>query len=323
MPTVSTPTFRIAAVQAAPVFLDPDASTEKACALITQAAAGGATLVAFGETWLPGYCRWVNAPVRALKKRDLGGRYLAASIRIPGPHIDQICNAAKQSSVDVVIGVAELDPVTEGTTYCTLVFISSDGTILGKHRKLKPTYAERTAWGDGDATGLRTHKRPYATISGLNCWEHNMVLPGYTLMAEGTQVHIAAFPGYETVPSGTRQLLLSRAFASQGACYVVLVGGLLRPEDVPDPVVREIIEMMPPLTGDSYIIDPYGEIICGPAVGEEIIYADASLDEVRRAKSNFDVAGHYSRPDIFNLSVNRNARSLLTYVPESTREGTQ
>ncbi len=277
----------------------------KACALITEAARGGASLVAFGETWLPGYPRWVNAPISAGEKRRLGGLYLEASIIVGGSETDRLCAAAKASAVDVVIGIAELDPVSKGSTYCTLLFISSEGEILGRHRKIKPTSGERTAWADGDAVGLRVHQRPYAAISGLNCWEHNMVLPGYVLMAEGTQVHVAAFPGYESTPSGTRQLLLSRAFASQGACYVVLVGGILRPEDVADPTVRAAMDMLPSFTGDSYIIDPTGEVIAGPAVGEEILYADADLDRVKRAKAMTDIAGHYSRPDLLRVVVNR------------------
>ena len=307
-------TFRIAAVQAAPVFLDAAASTEKACALIKEAAQGGASLVAFSETWLPGYPRWVNATISAGDKRRLTGKYLAESITVPGPEIDAICATAREMDVDVVIGVAELDPISKGSTYCTLVFISSYGEILGRHRKLKPTSGERTAWADGDAVGLRVHQRPYAAISGLNCWEHNMVLPGYVLMAEGTQVHVAAFPGYESTP-GTRQLLLSRAFASQGACYVVLVGGLLGPKDAADPEVRRAIEGLPSYTGDSYIIDPNGEVIAGPAVGEEILYADADLDVVRRAKAMTDIGGHYSRPDLLRVVVNR---SPVVRVVEET-----
>ncbi|RPI10334.1 MAG: hypothetical protein EHM63_03285, partial [Actinobacteria bacterium] len=171
--------FVMAAVQAAPVFLDPAASTKKACQLIEDASARGADLVAFSETWLPGYPRWVNAPVAVALKRELGGRYLGASVSVPGLEIDEICSTARRCGVDVVMGVAEIEPISRGTTYCTLVFISADGEVLGKHRKLKPTYGERFAWGEGDGSGLLVHDRPYASISGLNCWEHNMVLPGY------------------------------------------------------------------------------------------------------------------------------------------------
>ena len=237
-------TFRLAAIQAAPVFLDRQASTEKACDLIAKAGEMGATMAAFGETWLPGYPRWVHARIPYLKRRALTARYLGAAVTIPGPETDQLCAAAQDAGCDVTIGIAELDPISAGTVYCTLLFISSDGQILGKHRKIKPTDAERTAWGEGDATGLRPYQRPYASISGLNCWEHNMVLPGYALMAQGTQVHVAAFPGHETEPvatSSTRQLLLARAFASQGAAYVVLVGGLIHPDDIADPDLREVI----------------------------------------------------------------------------------
>jgi nitrilase len=311
--------FVMAAVQAAPVFLDAAASVAKACDLIDKAAAYGADLVSFSETWLPGYPRWINAAVAVGLKRELGGHYLNAAVTVPGPEIDQICAAARRNGIDVVMGVAELDAVTRGTVYCTLVFISADGEILGKHRKLKPTYGERFAWGDGDGSGLRVHQRPYAAISGLNCWEHNMVLPGYALMAQGTQVHIAAFPGYESQPSGTRQILLSRAFASQAAAYVMLVGGVLRPEDVPDRYVREVVAMLPPLTGDSCIIDPNGEILVGPGKGEEILYAKGSLDLVRQAKGVCDVAGHYSRPDVLRLMLNRSvARPLM----EASSDGT-
>jgi nitrilase len=301
----STASFRIAAIQAAPVFLDVEASTTKAVALIAEAARGGATLAAFSETWLPGYPRWVNAPISAGDKRRIGGQYLEASVLIPGPQTDQLCAAARTGNIDVVIGVAELDPMTKGSTYCTLLFISSAGEILGRHRKIKPTSGERTAWADGDAVGLHTYDRPYGKISGLNCWEHNMVLPGYVLMAEGTQVHIAAFPGYESTPSGTRQLLLSRAFASQGACYVMLVGGVLRPEDVADPALRQVIGLLPAFTGDSYIIDPTGEIVAGPGVGEEILFADVDMGKIQRAKAMTDIGGHYSRPDLLRVVVNR------------------
>jgi predicted amidohydrolase len=300
--------FRLAAVQAAPVLLDRQASTDKACELIAKAGEMGATVAAFGETWLPGYPRWVHARIPYQQRRALTGRYLAAAVRIPGPETDQLCAAARAAGTDVVIGVAELDPISAGTVYCTLLFISAEGEILGKHRKMKPTDGERTAWGEGDATGLRPYARDYAAISGLNCWEHNMVLPGYALMAQGTQVHIAAFPGHESEPetmSSTRQLLLARAFASQAAAYVILVGALIHPDDIADAELREAVATTKPMNGGSYIIGPTGEVIAGPAQGEEILIADASLDEVRAAKAMCDVAGHYSRPDLLRLVINR------------------
>jgi predicted amidohydrolase len=202
-----------------------------------------------------------------------------------------------------VIGVVERDKQTHGTVYCTLLFISRDGKILGRHRKLKPTGTERSIWGDGDGVGLRVYELPYGAISGLNCWEHMMLLPAYALMAQGTQIHIAAWPGLHGVSKG---LLLSQAFAVQAGCYVIAVGSLRLREHIPERY-RDLYKS--DNTGDSCIIDPQGEVIAGPVAGEEaILTADGSLEKVLEAKATRDIGGHYSRPDVLQLVVHK--RSL-------------
>jgi nitrilase len=285
--------FKLAAINAAPVYLDREASTEKACRLIREAGEKGATLAAFGESWLPGYPFFVWKQA----SESIQAEYLANAVEIPSPTTERLCDAARQANLDIVIGIAELDANTYGTTYCTLLFISNEGAILGRHRKLKPTHRERTAWGEGDGSSLRVYERPYGKISGLNCWEHNMVLPGYALMAQGTQIHIAAWPG-----GSSRHSILARAFASQAAAYVIDVGANFNPERLPEAFQESAGQAY---FGESCIIDPKGEIIAGPAEEETILIADGSMDQILMAKTGCDVGGHYSRPDIFQLHVNR------------------
>jgi len=304
--------FRLAAVQAAPVLFDKAASTEKACALIAEAGRSGADVAAFGEAWLPGYPFWVEGGVGDLTW-EASAAYLDNAVEIGGPETDALTAAAAEAGVDVVIGIAERDPATEGTAYCTALLIGAEGEILGRHRKLKPTHAERIIWGDGDGAGLLVHPRPYGRLSALNCWEHQMMLPGYVLAAGGTQVHAALWPGWEKTPREgeycwARQLLLSRAFASQAGAYVICAAGLRRLSDIPARW-RPLGEWEH--TGQSAIIDPRGEVIAGPIDGEGILYADGSLDIVRAAKAACDIAGHYSRPDVFDLTVDRRTRRAL------------
>ncbi len=310
--------FKLAAIQAAPVFFDRKASTEKACRLIQEAGAQGASIAAFSETWLPGYPFFIwGSSTDAQLPWKAAAEYLANAVEIPSPTTDQLCEAARKANIDVVIGVVERDSRTHGTAYCTLLFLGNDGRILGRHRKLKPTHKERAVWGEGDGASLTVYERPYGRISGLNCWEHNMVLPGYVLMSQGTQIHIAAWPGSERKappapnPIWARQLLLSRAFASQAAAYVILAGGLLSAEDIPEAYQ----ELASTHSGDSCIIDPRGEVIAGPAKGEAILIADASMEEIFAAKSACDVAGHYSRPDIFQLHVNQTPYHRVVETP--------
>jgi predicted amidohydrolase len=296
--------FTLGAAQAAPVYFNREASTDKACELIREAGKMNVDLLAFGETWLPGY-PFFHATSHLPEGRV---RYLENAVEIPSPTTERLCDAAHEAKTDVAIGVAELEPSTKGSTYCTLLFIGREGKILGRHRKLKPSFSERQVWGDGDGAGLVVHDRPYAKISGLNCWEHRMVLPGYTLMALGTQVHVAAWPFPRN--AGPRQLM-SRAFAAQGACYAIETCALLRPEDVTEDF-QEILKAVNEMWGDvntkgcAKIINPRGHVVAEAPIGEEsIVTASASLDKVRNSKGFLDVGGHYSRPDVFRLLVNR------------------
>lgn len=298
--------FTLAAVQAAPVYLDRDASIEKACRLIGEAGDAGADLAVFGETWVSGYASFAAWPAHPAF-RGLLQRFVATAVEVPSPATDALCAAARRAGTDVVIGVAERDAVTRGTVYCTLLFIGRDGQLLGKHRKLKPTLWERIVWGEGDGSSLRLYDRPYGRLGGLNCWEHQMVLPGYALISQGLQVHAAAWPG----GTFTRQEILCRAFAMQAAAYVVMAGGLIRDEDLP-PDVRELSleigekhrDVILRCNGASGIVTPNGDMLAGPLLDEEgILTANANTGMVMLQKMIADHAGHYSRPDVFNFAV--------------------
>ena len=308
--------FTLAAVQAAPVFLDREASIDKACGLIGQAAAKGADLAVFGETWVSGYASfaaWANHP----RFGELLTRFVLNGVEVPSPATDALCAAARRAGTDVVIGVAERDTTTGGSVYATLLFIGKEGVLLGKHRKLKPTMYERTVWGEGDGSTLRLYDRSYGRLGGLNCWEHQMVLPGYALISQGIQVHAAAWPGGRF----TRQEVLSRAFAMQSAAYVVMAGGLLRPEDLPADVRDWTMEidgrtrhLVTPCDGASGIIGPDGDILAGPLLNEEgILTAKANLGRVMLQKMIADHAGHYTRPDVFEFRVNARPKRIASF----------
>ena len=288
---------RVAAIQAAPVFLDRDASLDKAIGLIRDAAGQGADLAAFGESWLPGY------PIHALATDgselwwELAAAYLDQAVEIDGPVTDALCSAAREAGIDVAIGVAERDPITKGSVYSTQLLIGSEGQIIGRHRKMKSTPRERAVWADGDTIGLNVHDRGYACISALCSCEHQMVLPTYALAEQGTQLHVAAWPGGAASPPGMQwahQHLLSRAFAVQAGAYVVCAGGLLSAAHVPEKY-RPLLKHT--LTGDSVIFDPRGEVVAGPGANETIVMAECPMAAVRVAKVAFDCAGHASRSD--------------------------
>lgn len=308
--------FTLAAVQAAPVYLDRDASIEKACKLIDEAGRKGADLAVFGETWVSGYASfaaWANHPAF----RDILQKFILNGVEVPSPATDALCRAARRAGIDVAIGIAERDATTGGSIYCTLLFIGREGVILGKHRKLKPTMYERTVWGEGDGSSLVVYERPYGKLGGLNCWEHQMLLPGYALIAQGLQVHAGVWPG----GAFTRQDVLSRAFAMQSAAYVVMSGGLIREEDIPGDI-RELSlrfgdqqrHLVTPCDGYSGIIGPDGNYLAGPVQNEEtILTATGNLGSVMFQKMIADHAGHYTRPDVFEFRVNRKPKRTVSF----------
>jgi len=258
---------------------------------------------------LPGYPFFSTYPVLSPLWNQAVAAYLANAVEIPSPATDDLCKAARRAGIDVAIGIVELDARTRGTVYCTLLFIGREGKILGRHRKLKPTLGERTVWGQGDGVGLAVYERPYGRISGLSCGEHAMLLPAYALMAQGTQIHVAAwpFPGFVSGSHPAKGLIMSQAFAIQGSCYVIAVGSLMRPEDVPKPY-RDVVGEWGTSKdeGGSCIIAPGGDVIvAAPPKEETILTASVSLETVLQLKPLFDVGGHYSRPDVLQLHVER------------------
>ena len=315
-----------AAVQAAPVWFDLEGTVAKAIALIAEAAAGGAQLVAFPETWVPGYptymygsAEWDDAEAK-VAHREL----MENSITVPGPEIDRLCEAAREHSVMVVIGANERDAeYSGGTVYNSMIYISEHGDLLGVHRKLIPTHAERLLWGQGDGSGLHVFDTSLGRVGGLVCWEHWMPLTRYAMHAKGEQVHIATWPEVPDIHH-----LASRHYAFEGRCFVICVGSYMTLDDIPDSFIRR--EAMKAggdfgggadvlLPGGSGIIGPDGQWVSGPVSGKEtIVYGEIDLDRVAEEQLAFDSVGHYNRPDIFQLTVDVRKKSPATWITDAT-----
>lgn len=317
--------FRIAAVQAAPVFLDLDATLDKACDLIRQAADGGAQLVAFPEAFVSGYPVWVwfipSGKTHPL--RDLYTRLHRSAVSIPGPEVDRLRGAAADANVAVAIGVNERNSeASDSTLYNTLVYIGSDGQLLGRHRKFVPTAGERLVWGQGDGSDLEVYALPFARVGGLLCWENYMPLARYTLSAWGEQVHIA--PTWDRGEPWTSSM---RHIAKEGRCFVVSVCQAFHKDDIPDELefkaeyLGGVDGWVNP--GLSVIVDPDGKPVAGPLEAEEgILYADVEPHQLVGPKWQLDSAGHYARPDVFELRFHRRPAPFIQVV-EDEREGSE
>ncbi|ANQ23922.1 nitrilase [Vibrio natriegens] len=306
---------KLAVVQRASGFLDKQQSIALAVESIQSAANNGAELVVFTEAFIPGYPVWLW---RLRPGKDWGTtdslyqRLMSNAVDLSSSDLDPIYEAAKRHHVTVVCGINERDSsVSRTTLYNTYITVCYEGNLINVHRKLMPTNPERMVWGFGDATGLRVVDTPVGRIGALVCWENYMPLARYALYAQGVEIYIA--PTYDSGSDWTESL---RHIAREGRCYVVGSGNLLRVNDLPDDFPEK--ETLYPDKdewingGDSTVIAPGGETLVAPLHEEEgILYCDIDTDKVAAARRSFDVAGHYSRPDIFTLNVNRAPQTSL------------
>ena len=293
---------RVAVVQAAPVVFDCAATLDRVEKLAADAATGGAGLVLFPEAFVSGYPRGISFGTvigdRTPKGRDHFRRYWESSIDIPGPTIDKLGVLAAELGIYLVIGVIERD---RGSLYCTVVFVSPDG-CLGKHRKVMPTAAERLVWGFGDASTLPVFETPFGRLGAVICWENYMPLLRMAMYSKGVQIYcIPTADGRETWLSTVRHIAL------EGRCFVLSANQFARLSDFPADIKNELASKPDDIVcfGGSCVVGPLGNVLAGPDfTGEAILFADLDLAEIARAKYDFDVTGHYARPDLFRLEVN-------------------
>ena len=313
MPRSKERPFTIAAAQLSPVFLDRDATIEKACDAMGEAARNGAKIVVFPEAFVPGYPDWVWVlrPSQEREHRELYAELLDQSVTVPSSSVDKLCRAARSVGVYVVIGVNERNTeASGGSIYNTLLFIDEKGHLMGRHRKLMPTAAERLVWTAGDGSTLEVFDTPYGKLGGLICWENYMPLARYAMYAWGTQIYVA--PTWDSADGWTATL---QHIAREGRCVVVGCCIAMRKDQVPDgysfkkeyPEGHEWINR-----GGSAIVAPSGRFLAEPVLNEEkIAYAEVDPADLRGSHYWLDAAGHYARPDVFQLTVNREPNPMI------------
>lgn len=295
--------YLAAVVQAAPVFLKRDATVEKACRLIRQAASNGAKLVVFPEAWIPSFPHWPRALPKGERElsQDAWVALYQESVEVPGPATAVLGEAAKESGCIVVMGINERSREAGATLYNTLLFLNNDGSILGKRRKLLPTYEERCCWGSGDAEDLRVWETSLGTLGGLICGEHHHPLFRHALALQGEQVHIAVWPKGAQLDRTTE--ILTRSHALESQVYVLNACGLLSPDQVPDQFTLKGRTLWN-VNGGSAIIGPDGEYLAGPVYDKEtILFAEIDSTAIIKEKWKIDTVGHYSRPDVVRLVI--------------------
>lgn len=327
---ISHPKYKVAVVQAAPVWLDLDATVDKTVSLIQEAAAGGAKLVAFPETWVPGYPWhiWLGAPAWAIG-RGFVQRYFDNSLAYDSPQAERIRQAAKKAKINVVLGLSERDG---GSLYISQWLIAANGETIAQRRKLRPTHSERTVFGEGDGSHLAVYSVPdLGRIGALCCWEHLQPLSKYAMYAQNEQVHVAAWPSFSLYDPFAHALgwevnnAASKIYAVEGSCFVLgpcaVVSKAMIDELCDTDDKRALLHEG---GGHAVIYGPDGSALAAklPEGQEGLIYADIDLGAIGVAKNAADPAGHYSRPDVTRLLLNNKPARRVEHfsLPVDTME---
>jgi len=314
------PKFKAAAIQASPVYLDRDATTDKACSFIREAANNGAQLIVFPEVFIAGYPHWVFLDVPTGNDRFFG-QLVKSSVAVPSLTTEKLCQVARECDVYVAIGINESSPNSFAEVFNTLLLLGPNGSIIGKHRKIMPTYAEKLVWSFGDGSTLRVHDTSIGKIGMLICGENGNSLARFALIAQAEQVHISnypAFPKKEEYDLKRAIEIRAAAHSFEGKVFNIVSSSIINDEmrsmlgDTAQK--REILE-----GGENVftgIIGPSGDVLCGPLPdGEEgILYADVNLDQAIRWKLLHDISGNYNRFDVLSLNINCEIRSPLREV---------
>lgn len=315
------PRYTAAAVQAAPVYLDPDATVDKAVSLIGEAARNGATLVVFPEAFVPGYPYW-NWTMNPVQGSPWFERLQRASIDIPGPHVDRLCAAAREHGTVLVIGVNERGRYSLGVLYNTLLIIGADGQLLGVHRKLVPTWAEKLTWTNGDGSSLRVHQTAAGPLGALACGENTNTLARFTLLAQGELVHAAC---YIALPVAPEDYDMAEAIAVRTAahCFEGKVFSVVACSTISAQIADEIAGgdaevrrmLARPRSALSGIYGPDGRPVGKPLIDDEgIVYAEIDLAKCIQPKQMHDIIGHYNRFDIFQLHIDNRPRPPIAFT---------
>lgn len=314
------PKSKVAAVQTAPVFLDPAATVDKACALIAEAAGNGAKLVAFPEVFVAGYpyWNWLMTPVEGSEWFE---RLCRAAITVPGPEVEQLCAAARAHDCTVVIGVNERDPRALGTLYNTNLVIGADGTLLGRHRKLVPTWAEKLTWAGGDGASLRVYDTPVGPLGTLACGENTNTLARFALLSGGELVHVANYISLPVAPASYNMAdairIRATAHSFEGKLFTIVACSTVSEEIIAAmsagrPENRALLERRQ--SAFSGVIGPDGNLVDDPLIDDEgIVYAEIDLSLCIQPKQMHDIIGAYNRFDIFDLRIDRRPRTSASW----------